>query len=301
MHSQGTWHVCGILAAMLGGSLAQAAVISDSFEVDSSANYTVVDESNAASGDGTPDGTVDFSFDYVAAGIPLAPRSAPGDTRGLKMAVNETANDAGPVDHITAYHNLPVALSNYFIQVDMYMRVEIGAPATTEMASVGIAANTNDFNSIFTPIAGSGHFVSITGDGGSSSDYRHFLPSGTPVNSGDASYLNSDNTTNSSGDTYQTLFPGGDFPGSPGNRWTTLSITVNPSTVTYALDGTPIIRTATEASSGLVALGYADLFTSVGPHYVVFDNLFVIPEPHALLLAGSSAVCLGWGRRRRRV
>ena len=54
----------GLLAAC-GNSLSAALLISDDFEVDSSANYTVVD-------DGTPDGTVNFGYDYVAAGIPLA-------------------------------------------------------------------------------------------------------------------------------------------------------------------------------------------------------------------------------------
>ena len=54
------------LAATLGLVAAPAmAQISDSFETDTSADYTVVDDSNGASGDGGFDGTIDFAFDYV--------------------------------------------------------------------------------------------------------------------------------------------------------------------------------------------------------------------------------------------
>lgn len=261
-------------------------ILSDDFEVDSSASYTLVDDSNAASGDGTPDSTSAFAFDYVAAGIPLAPNSTAGDVGGLRLAANETANDAGAADHITAYHNTAVT-GSYELTVDIYMQVE-SAGGTTEFSHVGVAGDPADFNSIFTPIAGAGHFLSMTGDGGSSSDFRHFAPGVTSVPSGDASYLNSDNTTNATGDTYQAIFPGGDFPGSPGNRWTTLTITVLSGNVTYALDGTPIISTAALATDGSVSLGYTDVFSSVGPHAVIYDNLSVttlIPEPSTALLS----------------
>jgi hypothetical protein len=59
----------GVFAA---SSATAQTLITDDFEADSSANYTIID-------DGTPDGTQDFAFDYVAAGIPLAPRSTAGD------------------------------------------------------------------------------------------------------------------------------------------------------------------------------------------------------------------------------
>ena len=163
---------------------------------------------------------------------------------------------------------------------------------TTEFTTVGVAGDGATYNSIFTPISGTGHFLSMTGEGGSSSDYRHFIEPGTPVNSGDASYLNDLNTTNATGDTYQAIFPGGDFPGSPGNRWTTLTIEVTPVNVTYLLDGTPIIQTPTLVSNGQVSLAYNDVFSSVaspaGSMFVVYDNLSVevIPEPASLALMG---------------
>lgn len=278
---------------------ASTLLLADNFETMTSGNYTVVDDSNGASGDGTPDSTIDFGFDYVAAGIPLAPNSTAGDTLALRLAANETADDAGAPDHITAFNNLSVTSTNYKISVDMYMAVE-AAGGTTEFAHVGIGGSTADFLSIFTPVVDNGHFVAITGEGGSASDYRHSVPGSPAVPSGDLSYLNSDNTTNATGDTYQTIFAGAEFPGSPGNQWTTLEIFVNPSLVTYALDGTPIIQTANAGTDGLVGLGYTDAFSSVGPHFVLYDNLTITetPEPAAGLLSLLGLAGLAVRRRR---
>ncbi|MEM8863968.1 MAG: PEP-CTERM sorting domain-containing protein [Planctomycetota bacterium] len=270
--------ISGMIANVSSGAL-----ISDDFEVDSSASYAVLDDGNAPSGDGTPDGAIAFAFDYITAGIPLAPNSTAGDIGGLRMAANETGDDAGAADHISAFHLTSVNSGAYTVSVDIYMAIE-NAGGTTEFSSVGVGSDGSDFNSIFTPIAGVGQFLSMTGDGGSSSDFRHYIQ-GTPVNSGDPSYLNSTSTTQSSGDTYQAIYPGGDFPGSPGNRWTTMTISVNPSRVLYSLDGTPVVSAASVKTDGLVGLSYSDVFSSVGPHFVVFDNLVVeIPEPASVSL-----------------
>lgn len=293
----------GLAAAGLFAAPATAQFISDNFETDSSANYTVVDDSNGASGDGGADSTIDFGFDYVAAGIPLAPNSMPGDTRGLRMTVNDREEgDEGPSsteeDHITAFNNT-VLSGAYRLQVDMYMGVDSSRGGTTEFAHVGIDGSSTDFLSIFTPIVDNGHFVSITGEGGSSSDYRHSAPGSPAVPSGDASYLNADNTTNASAQLYQDLYPSTEFPGSPTNIWTTLVIEATDTTVTYLLDGVPIIRTARGATGGLAGLGLTDPFDSVGPHFVVYDNLVVgrVPEPTSALLGLTGVAMLALRRR----
>ncbi|MCB9865603.1 MAG: PEP-CTERM sorting domain-containing protein [Phycisphaerales bacterium] len=287
------------MACVRGLAAPAFANILDNFEVDSSANYTILTDANAPSGDGTADSTATFAFDYIAAGIPLAPRSTAGDRGGLRMTANDLAGEA---DHITAFHNSAfVNGSSLHMQVDMYMGVT-GTGGTTEFSHIGIGSDGTDFNSIFTPIAGDGHFLAMTGEGGSSSDYRHFVE-GTPVNSGDASYLNSTNTTNATGDTYQSIFPSGswDYPGSPGNGWVTVDIQVAGGEVTYSLNGTPIIRTPEVDASGLISLGYTDAFTSVADPFqsmfVIYDNLEVVPEPASLaLLALGGMMTL---RRRR--
>lgn len=270
---------------------AHAQLIVDNFEVDSAGSYTVVN-------DGTPDGSIDFNFDYVAAGIPLAPNAAAGETGGLRMTANDTA---GATDAITAFHNMSLS-GSYSMSVDVYMGVT-GTGGTTEHLHAGIGGDGVTFNSLFSPISGSGHYITITGEGGSSSDYRHFTPSLTSVPSGDLSYLTPENTTNSTGSLYQMLFPDAtsDFAGSPGNQWFTLTIDVDPSFVTYSINGTPIIQTATEDADGFVSLGYADLFTSLASPaqsmFVVYDNLTVVPAPGAVALAGLAGLA---GLRRRR-
>ncbi|QNN20848.1 hypothetical protein HED60_00710 [Planctomycetales bacterium ZRK34] len=281
------WCVICALGVFGVTAVAPGALIEDDFEADTSSNYTIVDDSNAASGDGTADSTSTFAFDYIAAGIPLAPNSTAGDTGGLLFTVNDSAGEA---DHIAAFNNTSITATNYRLQVDMYMRVEIGQSGSTEMAHVGVAGSSSDYISIFTPVVTNGHFISITGEGGSSSDYRHSVPSIAAVPSGDSSYLDPAQTTNASGTLYQSLFPSTDFPGSPGNVWTTLTIDVTPTTVTYSLDGTPIIQATTEVSSGLISLGYTDPFTSVGPHYVIYDNLSVTEISGAVPSPSSAAV-----------
>ena len=55
-------------AALAGPALAQGVILSDDFETNTAADYTLVD-------DGSPDGSQTFAFDYVAAGIQLAASS----------------------------------------------------------------------------------------------------------------------------------------------------------------------------------------------------------------------------------
>ena len=71
----------GLLASSAAG---QSVFINDNFETDTSADYIIAN-------DGSPDGTQTFAYDYIAAGIPLAPNSAPGDTGGLRLTANDTA------------------------------------------------------------------------------------------------------------------------------------------------------------------------------------------------------------------
>ncbi len=291
----------GMVALLSLAVSAQGAIITDNFEVDSSGSYTIRDDSNGASADGTANSTVQFAFDYIAAGIGLAPNSTAGDTGGLRFTVNDSD---GQADHITAFHNTSVTAPEYRLTVDVFMGVEAGA-GTTEHAHVGVAGSNSDFLSIFTPVIDNGHFLAFTGEGGSASDFRHSKPGSPAVPSGDASYLNSTNTTNATGDTYQAIFSPGngyaDFPGSPGNAWATLEIEVAGGNITYSFNGTPIIRDAYDGSAGdLVSLGYADLFTSIGPHFVIYDNLSVqaVPEPGTAGLLGLAGLALAWRRRR---
>jgi hypothetical protein len=279
-----------------------AIAINDNYETDTSGNYTFVN-------DGTPNGTVTFGFDYVAAGIPLAPRSTAGDTKGLRF----TANDSlAAVDAWTAFHNTTINAPKYIMTVDVYMRFD-ALVASTEYAHVGVGGNGTTFNSLFTPISGSGSFMAFTGDGGSASDYRWYLD---PANGGPTTYPATDlsylgHGANNTGPFYQALFPGGTVVGSPGNLWTTVEVTVDnvARSIQYRMDGQLVFDSTpngpfTGNLNGLVSLGYADTFTSVAAAanniYGVYDNLTVelVPEPSSMALVGLGGLAL-LARRRK--
>jgi hypothetical protein len=288
--------LCG--AALLVASSTQASVIiSENFESGNAAtNFTLVD-------DGTPDGFANFAFDYVAAGIPLAPNSAAGDRLGLQLAVNQTL---GAVDALTAFYNVPVNADKYSLSVDVFISFT-GTAGTTEHAHVGVGGDGVTTNSLFTPISGSGSYIAFDGDGGSASDYRWYL---APANGGPTTVPNTDpsylgNGSNNTNPFFQQLFP--NTNGSPGNIWTTVGVEVDAGTISYFFDGTLTFQgTYTGNLNGLVSLGLHDPFTSIGTAagasvFTVFDNLTVtvVPEPSTVaLLFGLAAIGLVAARRR---
>lgn len=265
-------------AALPTTGLSQSILISDDFESGSSASYTAVD-------DGSPDGSQTFGFDYVAAGIPLAPRSAAGDTGGLKLTANDTA---GAVDAWTVYHDTPVSASRYKLTVDVWMNF-VGTSGTTEYAQVGVAGDGASSNSILSPVSGSGAYIAFTGDGGSVTDYSWFRdcnnasptdPECNTMPSSHPSYLG--HGTNASESFFQTLFPAppSTNAGSPGNIWTTLEIEVDnfSGVISFSFDGTLTYQGDFAGSlDGRVSLGLFDRFTSLsGPtNFALYDNLVV--------------------------
>ncbi|HAC90825.1 MAG TPA: hypothetical protein DCF63_09350 [Planctomycetaceae bacterium] len=286
-----------------------AIIITDNFEVDTSANYTRVSNNLA-------NGSVAYAFDYIAAGIPLAPRSSVGEKGGVRIAANTTA---GATNSQTLFHNLPVTANEYILKVDAYMAFSGGG--TTTYGQVGVGGNGSTFNSVFTPISGSGSFMAFTGDGGSASDYRWFLSNS---NGGPTTFPNSDAShlgrgSNGTHPFFTALFPNpqATVAGSPGNMWTTVEVHVNntaksikyymtnPVTNTTGLifDNTVVGATLfTGNLNGQVSLSVHDAFTSISSPgvFTVYDNLEVnvIPEPSSALLLSTGLAGLFIRRRR---
>lgn len=277
----------------LGMPMAHALIeFVDSYETDSSANYSLVT-------DGFPDGTVTFGYDYTNDGVPLAPRSAPGAGKGLRMTVNDLMAEP---EAFTAYFKPPITYSSYKVEVDVYMAYQ-GVAGVTEFATVGVGGNGSNFNQFQFPTSGSGAFISFSGDGGSSSDYRWYrnaslTPSGDTASNlipnTHPSYLGHGSDNNSP--FFNALFPGGSAPGAPGNRWTTVMIDVNNGAIGFYFDGSKAFEGTYEGSlSGLVSLGLSDIFASLddGSVYTLYDNLRIstaVPEPSGITLMGMGAV-----------
>ena len=266
-----------LLAAAAAAALplaASAQLISDDFDTDTSGNYTVV---KAANGDpAMEDSTAVFNFDYSTAGIPTAPRSAPGTTSGLRLSANDT--EPAVQDAITAFHNTAVTADRYTLSVDAWINLPDGAFGTTENAHVGVGGDGVTPNQLFSPITGSGAYFAFTGDGGSLSDFRYYLDPANggpgPVNSGDPSYQG-DGSTNQSNPIYLDLFPPSGFAG---NQWIKLDLIVDQGTFQIELnDVLAVDATYTGELDGFASLGHADLFPSVSDDdvFVVYDNFSV--------------------------
>ncbi len=267
-----------VAASLLATSASAQVFISDNFETDSSADYIIVD-------DGSPDGTQEFAFDYIAAGLPLAPNSAPGDTGGLKLTANDTA---GAGDAWTLFHTNPVAADFYVLTVDVWMNFTSGS-GTTEFSQVGVGGDGVTYNSVFSPISGSGAFIAFTGDGGSSSDFRWFravpnTPMGETANTtlpnSHPSYLG--HGSNGSGSFFQSLFPSppSTIAGSPGNIWTTVRIEVDNlgGQISFYFDDQLTFQgDFANDFNGFASLSIADVFSSVSTanNFTLYDNFRV--------------------------
>jgi hypothetical protein len=280
------WWCVTATMILIPGVASASTIIEDDFESDTSANYTVATQD-------PNNGSVTFEFDYVAAGIPLAPRSASGAAKGLRLTVNDFD---GIQNTQTVFHNTVVNADVYQLTVDVYMAFVEG-PSTTEHAHVGVGGDGATPNSLFNPISGTGSFMAFTGDGGSASDYRWFLATAngglTTFPNDHPSYLG--HGSNNTNEFYSNFFPSppSTVVGVPGNIWTTVEVLVDniQGRIQYFMtnsngdrelffDNSPDPGSPTPFSGlleGLVSIGLHDAFTSIAPNtsFAVFDNLLV--------------------------
>ncbi len=303
----------GVLVLLARLSLAQVTLIQDDMNTDTSANYTIVN-----GGPGAPDGTLEFAYDYSTIGIPPAPGTTDGSTRGIRMSVNDTFVDGTfETEAYTLFHNTEiVGVTDYTMTIDMYLGVwAAGDTGSTESAQIGVGGDGVTRNHLFyfngpnVELSGSGHFVAISGDGGDSSDYRHWRDNANgsgnpgPVNNFDPDYLSTDSNTNVNPDNF-LFFEGisnidAPIPGHPGNGWATVKVELLQSEGkikyyvrgdTAATTGVPganlppefiqIIESDIYDPEGFVNFGLADMYNSVATvpedQFAIFDNLLVV-------------------------
>jgi hypothetical protein len=90
-----------------------ATLYSQDFNVDDTANWTVLPSTGA----NTTDNVVNFFYDYSAIGVPVAPNGS--GTRGLKMTVNNTSAVFGGVTTSPNGQNFS-AVGDYRVSFDMW-------------------------------------------------------------------------------------------------------------------------------------------------------------------------------------
>ncbi len=169
--------------ALTGGQA--SAQFSDTFEDGLGAGrYNVATDYEA----GVADNVINYAFDYVAAGLPLAPNSTAGDSLGLYVQSNISDNCPGAPgcdasnnegEMIAFYPSSGNGFGpndDYILQFDFYQHVaNVGNIfSMTESVSMGINANGTDANWFFGQSPTSGSWFSMTTDGDSSTDIRAF-------------------------------------------------------------------------------------------------------------------------------
>ena len=268
-----------------------AVVFIETFDSDVSDAWTI--------NKGSEDTAAIFGYDYSADGIPPAPNTTDGSTSGLKFTANMSL---GASASVTTSPKGKAFSGDYQLAFDLWMNVNgplpSGGAGTTEFASAGIGTSgdhiqTGDSRS-------DGAWFLLTGEGGSSNDYRFFLNNAfiTTSSHSDVYVAGSQNNTSSY---YASLFPEGVLPperqvnahpqqsggrglGHPSFEWLEVTLTKQGSQVIWSLNGADIAIADQDTSpftdSGNIFVGYNDFFSSVSDNealsFGLVDNVRVL-------------------------
>lgn len=275
----------------------QVTVFSDDFDTNSAANW-IVNQSSA-------DTAVSFTFDYSTLGIPAAPHSTHGTTRGVQMKANLVSGAVAAISISPANQHFS---GDYRLHFDGWINLNGpfpgGGAGSTEFLTAGIGTTGNRTEWTGAGSTADGFYFSTDGDGGVSStstsigDYNAYANT-TLQNTGGGVYLAGANTAarDNSGDYYTTAFSSGrEAPslqqsnyaqqkgalnnGTFGFAWHDVIISRRGSTVDWVVDGIRLttISNATFTASN-VFVGFWDPFASLSDNnnlsFGLVDNLRV--------------------------
>ncbi len=246
------------------------------------------------------DTSVVFGYDYSVDGIPSPPGGDGESTLGLKFTANESLGEAA---HITASPMGQDFSGDYVLSFDLWLNfngpIPGGGSGSTEFAAAGIGTSGDHVQTA--DEASDGAWFLLTGEGGSSRDYRFFL-NDVFLTEETGVYLagsqNSDHgyygavfpSGKSAPEPQMTEFPqqrGKTAPGQPAFEWIPVQLIKAGDRVTWSMKGTDIAvasqSTAAFSDSGTFFLGYSDWFSSVSDNvdlsFVLFDNVKVYQLP----------------------
>ena len=320
-----------LIIALVGAPIASQAQFFDNFDVDSTANWIFNSSFAGDLPNNNSHGEANFFFDYGEIGIPSAPNSVGGTTRGLKMEANVFGTNPSVFMGVSASPLGQSFTGDYILTFDAWQNFQgpfpVGGNGTTQALLAGIGTT-----GIVAQFPG-GNFHSVgfasTNDGGSSSDYRAYTASGAPLAETSGVYAagNTAGVTNHTHSYYagfqgtvpaaQTTWAqnqgfldqhGSTHPGVLGMAWRQWRIERAGSTVTWHVDGLLIATvTGTNPQGDNIFVGYFDTNTGASTQAIsrqllfgLVDNVRVtpVPEPGTLAVLGLGA--LGLLRRRRR-
>lgn len=204
--------------------------------------------------------TVNFAFDYIAAGLTAAPN---GGGLGFKIIVNETAGEASQV---YAFPKDKVFTGSFTVKFDAWMNFT-GTDGTTEFALFGIQKTDEIVPSY------NGLDLAVTCDAGSGSDVRLY-------DAGSLVDINLDDTTSIyvAGSRNWGFVPYTNIGDYAGMQWLQVEIEVTSDSAFFSVNGDLWVKYPKLTTDGNIFLGYADWFTSLaadGNNWIVYDNLVV--------------------------
>lgn len=259
-----------LAAAWLMGSSAsqaQTQVYYEDFDTDASANFIV----NTI---GSGDSSANAFFDYSAVGIPSAPNSTGGTTRGLKLWANIGAGGVFPAGVSVSPLNFGIT-ENFEMRFDMWLNYNKSGNGSTEVGGAGYGTA-----GITPQVAGArvdSVFIGATLDGGSPADYRVYSPAhGSSYQDADRQIKDDPSSglvyfagsRNNTASHYVTNFPATPvpeaqaalFPSQAGTvspagaiafKWHDVSLKKVGKTITYRIDGV-IIATVNSDDAGVL-------------------------------------------------
>lgn len=264
----------------------QVPVFADNFDANSATNWTLNQSSS--------DTAVNFGFDYSTLGIPAAPNTIGGSTRGLQLKANLSLGAAGAVSLSPTNRNFA---GDYRIRFDGWINVNGPFPAgglgSTEYLTAGVG--TSGTRTEWTGnAAADGFYFSVNGDGGSgdtatsTADVNAYAgPAVLPAATGDY-WAGTDTAARGNGNIYYTTgFPNGAAapalqqanypqqsgnlnPGTLGLGWHDFIVSKRGTTVDWVVDG---IRFATISNATLTAsnvfVGFWDPFPSLSSNNII--------------------------------
>ncbi|MCX8091771.1 MAG: hypothetical protein N3I86_12715, partial [Verrucomicrobiae bacterium] len=230
-------------------------------------------------------GATPYTFNGVTALIPPAPSSPDGNTRALRLTVNNNDTNGAPAA-VNLYPKHLALSGDFTLKFDLWMNYPggpggTGSTGSTEHAIFGILhAGTNANWATASAPASDGLWFALSGEGGDTRDYRAYEgnPSGPPTD-----LTASLSASNHTAAIYQNLFPATRFetPGAPGKNWVEVEVRYMNRVVTWLLDGVVVAqRTNTSFfTNGTVMIGLMDTFASIAnparDAFVLVDNLRV--------------------------
>jgi hypothetical protein len=269
----------------------QQVLFSDDFDVNSTANW-LVSRSSA-------DTQVTFAYDYSALGIPPAPHSSGGTTRGVQFMANMSNGAPAALSISPAGRSFS---GDYRLHFDMWINANGpfpgGGVGSTEYLTAGIGSAGNRTEWIAPFSIADGYWFSVDGEGGvsdisaSQGDFVAYTGTNAQAAGSGRYWAGTDASSRGNGNSYYLAdFPGGQTPpsqqqvldpqqtgaldlGTVGFVWNDVIVSVQGDVVEWSINGLKVATfTNTPSTAGNITLGLWDPFASVSDNPAVSFGL----------------------------